>query len=76
MKCYYFVRCGDGTCVAISVLCDHHQDCEDNSDEDCCMFLLCIYFIFYVSYQLAALSDHLQLTYTKGMYIHGDSDQN
>ena len=32
----FFSRCGNGKCVSVSVLCDHHDDCSDSSDEDCC----------------------------------------
>ena len=33
-------RCGDGKCISISVMCDHYQDCADNSDESCCKYLI------------------------------------
>ena len=29
-------RCTDGTCVSISVVCDHQSDCLDNTDETLC----------------------------------------
>ena len=33
---FFCYRCGNGKCVSVSVLCDHHDDCSDSSDEDCC----------------------------------------
>ena len=29
-------RCTDGTCVLVSVVCDHQPDCIDSTDETAC----------------------------------------
>ena len=37
---FFYFRCDDGTCVKMTVLCDHFVDCPDASDENCCTFAL------------------------------------
>ena len=43
-------RCGNGICVSVSVLCDHHDDCLDHSDEDCCTLVNFLTLIRHIRY--------------------------
>ena len=64
-------QCNNGECVRDEYRCDGREDCQDDSDEVGCKWILCTYIFCLVSY-LHSHNLRIYSIYETEMFIHCD----